>query len=106
MTGTTTETDGGQLPDAIGSAIMEMPGDIRVAVMKVLGRPRYLARVLREESKSADEWANAHADKESYSHRVNADGSPMTKHDVYAAKAKMFRAAADIFDPPNDKVQP
>lgn len=83
------------------SAILSMPPEARSAVMTAIRKPKFLARVLREEAESAEGWANAHADKTSYTHRKDANGNWITKHDSYMSKAKMLRDAANIFDPPN-----
>lgn len=72
--------------------------------MKVIRKPRFLARVLREEAESAEGWASAHSDGKSLTHRKDADGNWITKRESYAAKARMLRAAADVFDPPNTKL--
>lgn len=69
--------------------------------MAAIRKPKFLARVLREEAESAEGWSNAHADGTSYTQRKDANGNWITKRDGYAAKAKMLRDAADVFDPPN-----
>lgn len=66
--------------------------------IKILWYPRALARVLRSEAESAEGWSNAHANSGSV--WPTADGGHVLKKDVYASKAKMFREAADIFNPP------
>jgi hypothetical protein len=66
--------------------------------IQTLRYPRALARVLRDQAELNDGYANAHANSGSV--WPTADGGHILKKDVYANTAKMFRDAADIFDPP------
>ncbi len=70
------------------------------SAIQIIRYPIALARVLRREAESAEEWSNAHKDGLSYTQKQDKDGNWITKRDAYAAKAKMLRDAADIFDPP------
>lgn len=72
--------------------------EYEINAIKMLWYPHALARVLRNRAELAEGWAKAHADGESV--WPTKDGGWIPKRDVYANKAKMFRAAADIFDPP------
>ena len=66
--------------------------------IQVLRHPCALARVLREQAELNEGYANAHANSGSV--WPTSDGGYVFKKDVYANKAKAFREAADIFDPP------
>ncbi len=71
-----------------------MPAEVRQTFLNLISKPLFLARLLKEQADSADEWAEAHADGTSWTIKNKI---PIRKKDSYAEKALMLRKAADIF---------
>lgn len=78
------------------SAHDQIPSEHKASIQNLLYHPKFLARLLLEESEGAEGWAKAHADGTSV---TEEGGKWISKRDAYAQKAKRFRDAAHSLNP-------
>lgn len=80
------------------SPIMEVPIEARDSVQRILYKPRFLARLLRERAKRLREYEAIEKQYASQS-VVEVNGVWVKKSDYFKAEAKKLLTAAKLLDP-------